>query len=129
MAGGAFLDTNEIQAGLDIARHLAIQKIQNDFACRRGLPIPRADGRSRHNYDDGQACFIGPASVRFRPPRRARVVAEHPIESKVGISVVILRSSAGDCGHCYCVTDSPGALALRSSLTCARSPPSPLTES
>src|SRR5207249_7240651 len=83
MACGAFHDTNENQAGLDIARHLAIQKIQNDFACRRGLPIPRADGRSRHNYDDGQACFGGLESFLFGHPLGALVMADHLFESSV----------------------------------------------
>ena len=52
VADGAFLDTDKIQAGFDVAGHLAVQKIQDDFSRWRGLPVPGADGRGGHDHDD-----------------------------------------------------------------------------
>ena len=55
MSGGAFFDADEIETGVDVAGHFAVQKIDDDFTGGRGLPVPRADRRGGHRNDDRQA--------------------------------------------------------------------------
>ena len=41
---GHILDGDEVQAGVDVSGHLAVEKVQNDAAGGRWLPIARAHG-------------------------------------------------------------------------------------
>src|SRR2546422_4487536 len=42
VAGSTIFDADKIEASLDIARHLAVQEIEDDFSGGRGLPVPGA---------------------------------------------------------------------------------------
>src|SRR2546430_11025140 len=55
MTGGAFFHADEIQTCFNVARHLTVEKIENDFSGGRGFPVPWADRRCRHRNDCGKA--------------------------------------------------------------------------
>ena len=98
MAGGALFDGDEVQTGFHVARHFAVEKIQDDFASRRGLPIPRADRRGRHHDNNGQARLRGFERFLLGHPLGALVVADHFFQAGVSEFVGMLRTVHGDCG-------------------------------
>src|SRR5882762_3380445 len=95
----ALFHANKIQAGLHVAGHLAIQKIQNDFSGRRRLPVPRPYRRRRHGHNDRQSTFRGVERLPFRHPLRALVVAHHFFQLGAGEFIRMLRPIDGDGCH------------------------------
>ncbi len=98
VAGGAFFDADEVEAGVDVAGHFAVEKIEDDFAGRRGLPVPRADGSGGHRDDDREAFFCGVEGFAFGHPFRTLVVADHFFELGVGFFVGRRGAIDGDGG-------------------------------
>ena len=70
VSGDYIANVDPIQTGVHVARHLAIQEIQNDLTGRGGFHISRSDRRARVDDDDRQAfgcelcCGVAEASVR-----------------------------------------------------------------
>ena len=96
MSGSAFLDANKIQSRLDVTGHFAIEKIQNDLPCWRGLPIPRTHRSRRHDDNGGQARLRGFEDFLLRHPLGAFVVADHFFEAGVREFVGMLRPVHSD---------------------------------
>ena len=96
MACRAFFYADKIQAGFNVARHFAVQKIQNDLPGWRGLPIPRAHRSRRHDDNGGQARLRGFEDFLLPHPLGAFVVADHFLQPGVCEFVGMLRPVHGD---------------------------------
>src|SRR5438874_10191124 len=55
MATGDIADMHQIETGVYIGGHFALQEIDDDFSCWRGFDIPRTNGGSRIDDHDRQA--------------------------------------------------------------------------
>src|SRR5580704_14097510 len=84
MSSGAFFYANEIETGVDVPGHFAVQEIDDEFSGRRGFPVPRSDRRRRHRHDHWQAFLRGVQRFAFGHPFRTLVVADHFFELGIG---------------------------------------------
>ena len=75
MAAGDIADINQIEAGVHIGRHFALQEIDDNFSCWCGFDIPWANGGGRIDNDDRQALLTEPESGLLRQDFAALVVA------------------------------------------------------
>ena len=75
VSAGDIADINQIEAGVHIGRHFVLQKIDDDFSCRCGFDIPRANGGGRIDNHHRQALLTESEGGLFRQDFAALVVA------------------------------------------------------
>ncbi len=92
MPGGTFFHADKIQPCVDVAWHLAVQKIDDNFSGRRGLPIPRANGSRRHGDNHRRSTFGRVSHLLLGKPFGALVVADHLVEPRLRRLVGRLRA-------------------------------------
>ena len=81
---GDIFDSHEIQSGFDVAGHLAVQKIDDELAGGRRLPIAGTNRRGRHYDDDRQSILRRLQGFFFGQPLRTLVMTDHFIERGIG---------------------------------------------
>src|SRR2546423_543022 len=75
MTAGDVANISQIEASVHIGRHFALQEIDDDFSCRCGFDIPRANGGCRIDNDDRQALLAEPEGGLLCQDFTALVVA------------------------------------------------------
>ena len=77
MRAGDFRDIHEIQAGVDVGGKLAVEEVDEDAACWRGLGVVGADGRGGIEDDDLLARLAAADRFLLGQELGALVVADH----------------------------------------------------
>jgi len=70
-------NVNEVEAGVDVGRELAVEKVDEDAAGGRGLSVVGADGCGRVENDDFLAVLRGSNSLLLGEELGALVVSDH----------------------------------------------------
>jgi hypothetical protein len=94
--------TNDIESGVHIGGHPAVQEIDDDAARRRRLPIPRADRRRGVHDHDWHTCRRGLPRFQLGQEFRTLIVTDHLIEARPGSLVWKCPTVAGHRDGCDC---------------------------
>ncbi len=103
VTSGALFDADKIQTRFDVTRHLAVQKIQNDFSSGCGFPVPRTNGRCGHGDDCRNTLLRSVENRTFGLPFRPLVVADHFFQPGIGEFGGLLGPVYGDRRDSACV--------------------------
>ncbi len=83
----AILHGNKIQAGIHVAGHAAVQKIDDDFPRGRGFPVARPHGSCGIDDHHRQARFGGAQGALLGLEFRALVVPDHFADGRLRLFI------------------------------------------